>query len=190
MNPSPLKTPAPPLPVRMGAEVRAFLSRPEGVAFVRVCVRKFGRSDAEVDDLVGEALVRCIASAEKYVERGQGVLGWIGTVARNTALTARRKSWNVERRECSGESDGEGMEGVIAREGKAALEVDPFLRAVIRRALAALPEGMREAWWRVDVRGEALAEVAQGMGVPVGTVMSRCFRAREHLRVALAREIR
>jgi RNA polymerase sigma-70 factor (ECF subfamily) len=61
-------------------------------------------------------------------------------------------------------------------------------RAAIAEAVATLgPEGSpeREAWRLMYVEDRPVAEVAELMGVPVGTVKSRAHRARRLLRAAL-----
>lgn len=56
----------------------------------------------------------------------------------------------------------------------------------VRAALARLPEEQRAALVLVDMHGLPVAEVAAVLGVPEGTVKSRCFRGR----AALARILR
>lgn len=48
----------------------------------------------------------------------------------------------------------------------------------VERALRQLPEAQRAAVVAVDVEGRSVAEAAERLGVPVGTVKSRCARAR------------
>jgi hypothetical protein len=56
----------------------------------------------------------------------------------------------------------------------------------VREALAALPEEQRVAVYLADVEGFAYREIAEIMGSPVGTVMSRLHRGRSALRASLA----
>jgi RNA polymerase sigma-70 factor (ECF subfamily) len=53
------------------------------------------------------------------------------------------------------------------------------------RALGSLPEEHRSVLLLVGVEDLSYADAARVMGVPVGTVMSRLFRARESLRQAM-----
>jgi RNA polymerase sigma-70 factor, ECF subfamily len=57
--------------------------------------------------------------------------------------------------------------------------------AQVRQAVAALPMGQREVVTLVDLEGLSYAEVAEVLGIPIGTVMSRLSRARGALREAL-----
>ncbi|MCA1722083.1 MAG: hypothetical protein LC779_13605 [Actinobacteria bacterium] len=52
-------------------------------------------------------------------------------------------------------------------------------------ALAALPEEQRAALVLVDVHGMPVADAAHVLGVPIGTVKSRCARGRARLAVSL-----
>jgi DNA-directed RNA polymerase specialized sigma24 family protein len=61
---------------------------------------------------------------------------------------------------------------------------DPELGALARevhREIAALPEHYRDAVIAVDILGLAYAEAAAGLGVPVGTIMSRLSRGRSRV---------
>ena len=55
-------------------------------------------------------------------------------------------------------------------------------RLDLERALAALPPGQREVLLLTALDGLAYAEIAQALGIPIGTVMSRLSRGRERLR--------
>jgi RNA polymerase sigma factor (sigma-70 family) len=65
---------------------------------------------------------------------------------------------------------------------------DTAIRMDLQQALANLPVPMREVLLLVAVEEYTYAEVAQMLGVPVGTVMSRLHRARERLRLVMAGE--
>src|SRR5207247_114719 len=55
------------------------------------------------------------------------------------------------------------------------------LRIDVDRALAQIPEGQRLALVLVDMQGLAVADAAQILGIPEGTVKSRCARGRAAL---------
>ncbi len=58
----------------------------------------------------------------------------------------------------------------------------------VRAAIARLPEGQRQTVTLVDLEGFSYIEVAQILGVPIGTVMSRLCRARNALKDILLPE--
>jgi RNA polymerase sigma factor (sigma-70 family) len=68
----------------------------------------------------------------------------------------------------------------------ALLVVETAMDPVLRRALDSLSPGYRVVLVLVDVEGMRYREVADLLGIPLGTVMSRVHRARIHLRQALA----
>ena len=56
----------------------------------------------------------------------------------------------------------------------------------VRRALLRLPEEQRAVLVLVAIEGLAYRDVAEVLGVPIGTVTSRLARAREAMRSAFA----
>ena len=82
-------------------------------------------------------------------------------------------------------------EGTTASVIESHFEVDDLewkyvRRELIARALASLPADLRESVVLRDVHGFEYQEIADAMGVPLGTVESRIFRARKRLRPLLA----
>jgi len=80
--------------------------------------------------------------------------------------------------------------GVEEEAGDAALEPDQLYEryAAVRRvhdAIAALPDAQRQVLTLVDIEGFKYAEVAQTLGIPAGTVMSRLCRARQAVKERL-----
>mgnify|MGYP000721106966 CR=1 FL=1 len=60
--------------------------------------------------------------------------------------------------------------------------MDWFTEAEVKQAVEDLPEQFRLAVLLADVEGFSYKEIADIMGTPIGTVMSRLSRARQRLR--------
>ena len=61
--------------------------------------------------------------------------------------------------------------------------------ALIERAMSTLPGRSRELLVRRELEGQSYRELADGLGMPIGTVMSRLSRARQAFRAALENEL-
>jgi RNA polymerase sigma-70 factor, ECF subfamily len=129
-------------------------------------------------DAVQEALVAAYRRADGY--RGEAtVRTWLTRILINGCIDRlRRERGHVELR-----LDGEPTAHPDVRTGDLATEL--ATRLSVREALAVLPAAQRVAVVLVDVQGWSVAEVAEVLEVPVGTVKSRCARARARLAVLL-----
>jgi RNA polymerase sigma-70 factor, ECF subfamily len=133
----------------------------------------------DVEDVVQETFIAVWRGAARYRPDGP-VGGWVwGIARRQAALLFRRRGPAALVLPAVDALDaqpaGDPAESVVSR-------------AAIAEAVTALgPEGSpeREAWRLVYVEDRPVAEVAELMGVPVGTVKSRAHRARRLLRLAL-----
>ena len=133
---------------------------------------------SDVEDVLQETFLAVWKNAGTYQARGQAG-GWLWVIARNqAALLLRRR----------GRPAGPLPDETAGQVG----EPDPaeavLARAELAAAMAALgPPGApeREVWRLMYVEDRPVAEVAELMGVPEGTVKSRAHRARRLLRAAL-----
>ena len=137
------------------------------------------RSDAE--DLVQDTYVKAFRFADRF-ERGTNLKAWLYTILHNT--------WRNRRRDASRDTvevDSERVEQAAAFDGPGAPETPEhiLLRATLdadlQAALDELPEAFREAVWLRDVEEFSYAEIAEMLGIPLGTVMSRISRGRRLL---------
>jgi RNA polymerase sigma-70 factor (ECF subfamily) len=136
---------------------------------------------AEVEDVLQETFLAIWRGARGYRPQGSAG-GWVwGIARRQAALWLRRRGPGElplpELIEASARCPGDGdpAEGAMSR--------DELAGAV--RMLG--PEGgpERETWRLMYVEDRTVAEVAELMGVPQGTVKSRAHRARQLMRAAL-----
>ena len=136
----------------------------------------------DASDALQDAFVSAYRNAGSF--RGEAaVTTWLHRVVVNACLDRmrrRRARPTVPLPEEDGETGHRGL--ADPRDDLDRLE----LRMEIDRALADLPDDQRSAIVLVDVEGRPVAEAAEILGIPEGTVKSRCSRGRARLAVALA----
>ena len=148
-------------------------------ALVALAARILGRG-AEVEDLVHEVFLETWRRAADYDAGRASVRGWLLLRTRSRALDLR-KSARISRR--VGDGDGAWLEQLSA-EG-----ADPTLgaeRGQLQRALHALTAEQRQVLLLGYFEGRSSSEIAELLGIPVGTVKSRVATALAQLRTALA----
>jgi RNA polymerase sigma-70 factor (ECF subfamily) len=147
-------------------------------------IHVIGSAD-EAQDVAQDAFVHAFEKLGTF--RGQSAFySWLFRIALNAAVSARRKTRRV-----TGSVDAireaTGDEPVDARSSTApehAAEVGDQQR-LVRRALAQLPEEYRTALVLKEMDDLKYEEIAELLGVPLGTVRSRIHRARQELRTRL-----
>jgi RNA polymerase sigma-70 factor (ECF subfamily) len=148
-------------------------------------VRAMTAADGDSEDLAQEVFVRAWRSIGSF-RSDSTFRTWIFGIAINVVRTHRGKRSRLRRLFWSpaGEKDVnvDPLERASADDG---IEGPLAMREVIDRALATLPEDMREAVVLRDVQGLDYREIAEALGLPLGTVESRIFRARQRLRPLL-----
>jgi len=135
--------------------------------------RVLTRNDADADDLVQEALARALTLARSY-DTSRPILPWLIAIVRNTFLSGV-VSENAERRRR--EAYAVSCDPVLLPSQEHSAELSN-----VRKALQSLPTEQAEVLHLVGVLGFTYADVAEVLGVPAGTVMSRLSRARTALR--------
>jgi RNA polymerase sigma-70 factor (ECF subfamily) len=140
--------------------------------------------DPDAQDLVQETFVRAFRAITRF--RGDSAFGtWLHRIAVNeikSHVTRRgRQTPTVSLPNQEGQNESP-TDQVASTED---LEASLAARQIIDRALASLPDDLRLLITLRDVQGLEYHEIAAVTGLPIGTVESRVFRARQRLRPLL-----
>ena len=149
----------------------------------RVALRLSG-SEAHAEDLTQDTMLKAFRSWSQYKE-GTNARAWLLTILRNTFINDYRKS-----RRAGPTVDVHEVEAfTVFHDVQDADPAGRFFEQIIDddvlRAVDELPDEFRETLVLSDVEGLPYAEIATITGVPVGTVKSRLFRARQALQKRL-----
>jgi RNA polymerase sigma-70 factor, ECF subfamily len=142
------------------------------------------RNDQDAQDVVQESCINALRAFDSF--RGADFRAWFLTIVRNTSFT-----WLRRRKSSSGPASEQSLE--VSAEIAADCELyDPQAIAIraadvdlVRRAIAALPQILREVLVLREMEGLSYKEIGKIVGVPIGTVMSRLARGRMHLQTLL-----
>ncbi len=134
---------------------------------------------SDADDLVNDTIERALCF-ESTFELGTNLRAWLLQIMHSVFVTRYRK----QRRERAALT-------LVAHDDCIALRPEPLffplpLSRATRGALEALPAAFRDVVCLVDLGEHSYKEAAAELGVPVGTIMSRLFRARRMLAAELA----
>jgi len=145
------------------------------------------RNAADAEDLTQNAVVKALRFHDKFKE-GTYIKAWLLTILRNTFINEYRKRSRLPLQvELSGT---EAAETPVTPNSPADVNhVDALLELLddeVRLAVAELPEDFRQAVIMADLEEKSYKEIADIMGCPIGTVMSRLYRGRKILRGQLA----
>jgi RNA polymerase sigma factor (sigma-70 family) len=138
-------------------------------------------SEAEADDLVQEAYLRAIAHFTDF--RGGEGPAWLLTIIRNTCHSRlRRKSTSGQNTDVD-----EAVHSTVFRQiSNPETVMSPAERTeLVRKSLMQLPVEYREILVRQELEQLSCREIANIEGIPLGDVMSRLSRARQHFQQTL-----
>ena len=147
------------------------------------------KNSSDAEDLVQETFAKAYAAFHQF-QQGTNLRAWLHRILANTFINTYRK----KRREPVTDLGAEfcedwqvGSDPLMPPTRSAEAEaLERLADSDILQALRELPEEFRVAIYLADIEGYPYREIAEMMGTPIGTVMSRLHRGRAKLRDRLA----
>jgi RNA polymerase sigma-70 factor, ECF subfamily len=145
------------------------------------------RNSDDARDLVQETLLRAMGAWSRFAE-GTNVRAWLYRILTNSFINIYRKRRRHQR--FATERPGDTRSAIYGTtDDHVECPIDELtaelLSDEVTAALATLGPDYRDVVERADLAGERYKDIADALSVPIGTVMSRLFRARRQLEADL-----
>jgi RNA polymerase sigma-70 factor, ECF subfamily len=165
------------IPRRADGESMNQLWRINGASLMRFALKLTLGDKHRAEDIVQETLVRAWRHPEIVVGHADTIRPWLFTVARNVGIDL----WRMQSRR------DDIIEDRPVDRASPVQDIDQAMTAMdVRAALAELTPEHRQVVVEVYYLGRSVAEVAQLLGIPEGTVKSRTYYALRQLKRLLS----
>jgi RNA polymerase sigma-70 factor, ECF subfamily len=147
------------------------------------------KSTTEAEDLVQDTVVKAMRARDQF-QPGTNLKAWLLRILTNTFINRYRRG-GLERDLLDGPDIDSLTDGWIGANTMRAMRdpetqaLTPLVEAEVQRALDELPDEFRLAVVLSDIEELSYKEIADVMGCPIGTVMSRLHRGRKLLQKTL-----
>jgi RNA polymerase sigma-70 factor (ECF subfamily) len=145
------------------------------------------RNHCDAEDLIQETFAKAYLSYSQY-SQGTNLKAWLNRILVTTFYSACRKRDREPLQVLAADvrETPDWLDRLMRCSKSAELEaLDNLADSGVMKALGNLPESYKAAVYLADVQGYRYSEIADIMGTPIGTVMSRIHRGRQMLRAKL-----
>ncbi|MDF1670416.1 MAG: sigma-70 family RNA polymerase sigma factor [Roseovarius sp.] len=159
-----------------------------GELYTRTSAKLFGvvlrvlDNRAEAEDVIQDAYVKIWRNAGRYTQNGFSPMTWLITIARNTAIDARRRKTRTDV-----QSDAMLEQVADSAPGPEAAAIAASDRAALGSCLDELQQVRAEAVTRAYLEGDSYADLAAHFDVPLNTMRTWLRRSLLKLRECLTR---
>jgi RNA polymerase sigma-70 factor (ECF subfamily) len=149
---------------------------------------RISRDPDTAKDLVQETLMKAMCAWQRF-QPGSNLRAWLFRILTNAFINGYRKRRRHQR--FAVERPGDALAALYGRDQDSVDDVETELLGEalcdeVSAALERLAPEYRDVVERADLRGERYRDIADALALPIGTVMSRLFRARRVLESELA----
>jgi RNA polymerase sigma-70 factor (ECF subfamily) len=145
------------------------------------------RNPSDAEDLIQDTFARAYVAFHQFTP-GSNLSAWLYRILVNTFINTRRKRGREPAQSLFGELGDLHFPVTLMGQTARSAEEEAMNRLAdsdVLRALRELPEGFSAAIYLADIEGYPYKEIAEMLGTPIGTVMSRLHRGRQQLRARL-----
>ncbi len=149
---------------------------------------RYTRNASDAEDLVQDTMMRAYGAWSRF-ESGTNCRAWLFRILTNSFINGYRRNKRHQRFAYeSGDDTATALYGDVRQrtEGPDEKLVQEALSDEVSAALASLGDEYRQVVEMADLGEDRYKDIASKLGVPIGTVMSRLFRARRQLETMLA----